>query len=222
MDVNLSKSWRELLRDALDSEAFTRLQNFVDRERSQHRVYPSEENVFRAFELIEPQDVRVVILGQDPYHDDGQAHGLAFSVDEGTRLPPSLQNIFKELASDLGLPRPQAGNLEPWANQGVLLLNTVLTVRAHEAHSHRGQGWEIFTDTTIAQLSRHHRRKVFVLWGNPAKKKEALIDGDRHLILNAAHPSPLSARRGFLGSQPFSQINAFLTAQGETAIDWAL
>lgn len=222
MEVNLSKSWRRLLRSALESASFSQLREFVDGERARHDVFPPEAEVFHAFQATEPDAVRVVILGQDPYHDDGQAHGLAFSVRSGMRLPPSLVNIFKELESDLGIPRTSDGNLDPWAKQGVLLLNTVLTVRAHAAHSHQGRGWEAFTDAAIEQLSQHGREKVFVLWGKPAQRKEALIDGDRHLILKSPHPSPLSARRGFFGSRPFSRINDWLTQHGEPIIHWSL
>jgi uracil-DNA glycosylase len=200
---------------------FHRLAEFVAAERAAHQVFPPRGEVFSALEATPYDRVRVVVLGQDPYHDDGQAHGMCFSVRPGTRIPPSLRNIYKELNTDLGLPVPETGYLMPWAERGVLLLNTVLTVRAHEAASHKGQGWERFTDAVIRAVSARERPAVFVLWGNHAKKKLPLIDTGRHAVVQGAHPSPLSARR-FLGSRPFSQIDAALAAFGEEPMDWTL
>lgn len=178
--------------------------------------------MLRALELTALQDVRVVILGQDPYHAEGQAHGLSFSVAPGVKIPPSLRNIFKELSDDLGVPPAPHGCLEAWARQGVLLLNTVLTVRAHQANAHRKRGWEPFTDAVLQAVNGQPRSVVFVLWGSHAQKKEALVDTTRHLVLRAVHPSPLSAHQGFFGSRPFSKINEHLAAQGSPAIEWAL
>ncbi len=201
---------------------FLHLQRFVAAERTAQQIFPSEQNVFAAFELTPPENVRVVILGQDPYHDIGQAHGLAFSVLPGVKLPASLRNIFKELHDDLGVPQPKHGCLIPWAKQGVLLLNTVLTVRAHEANSHRGQGWETFTDAVVRRLGSRPEPLIFVLWGKPAQAKKKLIDVKTHVVLEAAHPSPLSAYNGFFGSKPFSKINQMLRECGQREIDWAI
>lgn len=188
-----------------------------------YQVFPPAADVFNAFRQTEFADVKVVILGQDPYHNVGQAHGLAFSVQEGVAVPPSLVNIYKELAADIeGFRIPQHGCLNAWAQQGVLLLNTVLTVRAHQAHSHAAFGWETFTDRVIEQLNRHRSHIVFLLWGSHARKKGAFIDRSRHLVLEAPHPSPLSAHRGFFGCRHFSQANAYLRAQGLAEIDWQL
>lgn len=216
----LPACWRDALGGELAAPYFTELQAFIAAERAAGDVFPPPEDVFNALKLTRLDDVRVVILGQDPYHGTGQAHGLSFSVRPGVRPPPSLRNIFKELVTDVGLRAPDGGCLEGWAKQGVLLLNTVLTVRAHAAHSHRGRGWEMFTDKVIACVNAQPS-VAFVLWGKPAQKKAAGIDG-RHLVLQSAHPSPLSASRGFLGSKPFSQINAHLKARGEPEIDWQL
>ena len=183
---------------------------------------PPKDDIFSAFNHTPFAQVKVIILGQDPYHGENQAHGLSFSVPEGQKIPPSLQNIFKERQSDIGCPPPSHGNLTQWADQGVLLLNTVLTVRAHEANSHKGKGWEQFTDAIIKKLDADPRPKVFVLWGGPAQKKAHLLCSPNHLILKAPHPSPLSVYRGFYGSQPFSKINAFLAQKGITPIDWTL
>jgi uracil-DNA glycosylase len=201
---------------------FGDLQQFITNERTQHQVFPPDERVFTAFDLTPPESVRVVILGQDPYHDVGQAHGLAFSVLPGVKVPASLRNIFKELHADLGCEIPTGGCLTPWAKQGVLLLNTVLTVRAHEANSHRGKGWEAFTDAVIQQLSNRTDPIIFVLWGKPAQAKRTMIDAGNHLVLEAAHPSPLSAYNGFFGSRPFSKINASLRSWGKDEIDWRI
>jgi uracil-DNA glycosylase len=211
-----------MIGDELAKPYFRALQQFLADERSRHQVFPPNDQVFAALELTAFEAVRVVILGQDPYHEDDQAHGLAFSVRPGVKLPASLRNIFKELKDDLGCPAPNHGCLTVWGTQGVLLLNTVLTVRAHEAHSHRGKGWETFTDAVIARLSGRSEPIVFVLWGKPAQAKKSLIDASKHKILEAAHPSPLSAHSGFFGSKPFSQINAALKSWGQPEIDWRI
>ena len=195
---------------------------FLGQERRHHDIYPMENDTFRAFRLTPLDQVRFVILGQDPYHGPNQAHGLCFSVPDGIRQPPSLVNIFRELVSDIGCAAPQTGDLSSWARQGGLLLNTVLTVRANEANSHRMRGWEAFTDDVIRAVSRNCPRVVFVLWGRPAQTKRELIDSDRHLILEAPHPSPLSAYRGFFGSRPFSKINQWLKSHQLAEIGWAL
>ena len=208
--------------DELAKPYFGDLQQFLENERTKHTVFPPVDRVFEALELTPFDAVRVVVLGQDPYHDDGQAHGLAFSVLTGVKLPASLRNIFKELHDDLGGPLAKHGCLIPWAKQGVLMLNTVLTVRAHQAHSHRGKGWELFTDAVIAALSKRTDPIVFVLWGKPAQGKKILIDLQRHHVLESAHPSPLSAHRGFFGSRPFSKINDALRPWGQAEIDWRL
>ena len=199
---------------------FLDLQRFVDVERRQHHVFPEASETFRAFELTPLEALRVVILGQDPYHDEEQAHGLSFSVRHGLKLPPSLRNIYAELQSDLGVSPATHGCLDTWARQGVLLLNTVLTVRAHQPHSHRDKGWEKFTSRVI-QVINHQPGVAFVLWGKPAQKLAGEID-DRHLVIKSAHPSPLSAYRGFFGSRPFSRINAFLRQTGQPEIYWDL
>ncbi len=222
MPTRLPSSWRLALGDQLRQPYYHKLDEFLQRERHAHTVYPPEPDVFNALKFTPFDAVKVVILGQDPYHDEGQAHGLAFSVRPDVVPPPSLRNIFKELQADVGCPKPPNGSLEPWAKQGVLLLNTVLTVRAHEPHSHRGKGWERFTDAAITVVGTKSDPVVFVLWGAPAQKKIPLIDTNRHTILKAPHPSPLSARSGFFGSRPFSAVNAALTAAGEEPIDWCL
>jgi uracil-DNA glycosylase len=201
---------------------YHKLTEFLESERHEYTVYPPEPDIFNALKLTPFESVKVVILGQDPYHDEGQAHGLAFSVQPGVTPPPSLRNIFKELQADVGCPKPANGCLEPWARQGVLLLNTVLTVRAHEPHSHRGKGWERFTDAAIEAVGTKSDPVVFVLWGGPAQKKTPLIDAARHTMLKAAHPSPLSAHSGFFGSRPFSAVNAALKAAGRKPIEWCL
>lgn len=214
--------WTTELTPETRTPYYRELATFVERERRTHQVLPAEDETFLALELTPPRSARVLILGQDPYPTPGHAHGLAFSVRPGVRPPPSLRNIFRELHADLGVPVPHNGYLVPWAAQGVLLLNAVLTVRAGSANSHAGRGWERFTDAVIRVLARKRERVVFVLWGAYAQKKAALIDGDRHAIVAAPHPSPLSAQRGFFGSRPFSRINAELTAAGGKPIDWAL
>lgn len=199
-----------------------KLQELLALERQKYTVYPPEADIYSAFELTALTDVRVLLLGQDPYHAQRQAHGLCFSVLPGNRIPPSLRNIFKELHDDLGCSIPNHGSLTPWAKQGVLMLNSVLTVRAHEANSHKGQGWENFTDAVIRCVNAKSEPVVFVLWGGFAQKKIPLIDTTRHLVIQSAHPSPLSAHSGFLGSRPFSQINAALKTFGQNEIDWQI
>lgn len=217
---SIPAAWQAILEPELEKPYFAKLEAFLEAERSAHQVFPPPADVFHALELNAPDNVRVLIVGQDPYHDDGQAHGLAFSVKSGTRLPPSLLNIYKELETDLGVPRSKSGNLEAWANQGVLLLNTSLTVRAHEAASHKNKGWEKLTDAIIHAVSSQANPVVFVLWGAHAQKKLPLVDGTRHTVIQSAHPSPLSAHNGFFGSKPFSKVNAALTAAGQMPIDW--
>jgi uracil-DNA glycosylase len=218
----LPASWVPIVADELTKPYFLDLKRFLETERAEHQVFPPEARVFTALELTPPQEVRVVILGQDPYHDIGQAHGLCFSVLPGVNLPGSLRNIFKELKDDLGSTAPKHGCLISWARQGVLMLNTVLTVRAHEANSHRGRGWETFTDTIIGRLSNRIDSMIFVLWGKPAQAKKKLIDTNKHIVLESAHPSPLSAHNGFFGSKPFSKINQAQSAWGKPEIDWRI
>lgn len=222
MKVDLPASWQALLADELDKPYFQALQQFVDAERAAHTVFPPDNDVFNALKLTPYEHVNVMVLGQDPYHDDNQAHGLAFSVRPGIKPPPSLVNIFKELKNDLGCRIPNNGYLVPWAEQGVLLLNAVLTVQSHKPASHKGKGWETFTDAVIRAVNAKDSPVVFVLWGAYAQKKQTLIDTNRHTVVQSAHPSPLSARNGFFGSRPFSQINAALGAAGKTEINWQL
>lgn len=212
--------WNPHLRDQLTQPYWAELQTFVATERARHPVFPPEDQVFAALHLTPLSEVRAVILGQDPYHGPGQAHGLAFSVRPGVPIPPSLRNIHLEREADLGLPPPPHGNLERWARQGVLLLNTTLTVRSGRAASHQGKGWETFTDRVISVVSESANTVVFILWGAAARKKAALVDRDRHAIIQSAHPSPLSASGGFFGSRPFSRTNAALEAAGRSPIDW--
>ena len=214
--------WNPLLRGEFEQRYWQELQTFVSAERSAHIVYPPVTDVFSALHLTSFREARVVILGQDPYHGPNQAHGLCFSVRHGVRTPPSLANIHKELASDLGVPLPSHGNLEGWARQGVLLLNTTLTVRAGQAGSHQGHGWETFTDQVIRTVNDKQQRVVFILWGSHARRKAELIDTARHTIIESAHPSPLSAHNGFFGSRPFSRTNEALRAAGLDPIDWDL
>jgi uracil-DNA glycosylase len=218
----VTTDWNPVLRGEFEKPYWQELQRFVAAERAAGPVYPAHEDVFAALHLTPYADVRVLILGQDPYHGAGQAHGLCFSVAEGVPAPPSLVNIFKELASDLGCPPPRHGCLEQWATRGVLLLNAVLTVRARTAASHAGKGWETFTDEVIRAVSAKDERVVFVLWGGYARKKKALIDTSRHVVIESAHPSPLSAHNGFFGSRPFSQANAALVEAGREPVEWCL
>jgi len=217
----MSTDWNPLLHAEFDKPYWHALQSFVASEREQHAVYPAHADVFAALHHTSFADTKVVILGQDPYHGPRQAHGLCFSVQRGVATPPSLANIFKELQADVGLPIPSHGNLAGWAQRGVLLLNTTLTVRAAQAASHQGKGWETFTDEVI-RVANSKPFVVFVLWGAQARKKKLLIDLSRHAVVESAHPSPLSAHQGFMGSRPFSQINAALRAGGLCDIDWAL
>lgn len=220
MRERLPDDWRAALTSALDAPSFTALNTFVEAERAAHEVYPSEADLFRAFWLTPLSYVRAVILGQDPYHGSGQAHGLAFSVPDGVRQPPSLANILREWSEDLGRPRPVSGSLEPWARDGVLLLNTALTVRRDAPGSHRDHGWEAFTDSVIDAVAARDQPIAFLLWGKAAQEKRQRI-GDRHVVVEAAHPSPL-AIRGFRGTRPFSTANARLAAAGVAPIDWEL
>lgn len=222
MKHTISESWREYLRHETESDYFNRLTAFVEAEYADEtvRIFPPKEQIFEAFRMCDVDKVKVVILGQDPYHEVDQAHGLAFSVNEGVRIPPSLRNIFKEIASDIGITPPDNGCLVRWAEQGVLLLNATLTVREHAAGSHQKRGWEIFTDNVIARLSETHDNLVFMLWGAYAQKKESLIDTDKHLILSTVHPSPLSARRGFFGCKHFSRANEYLKQNNKDEIAW--
>ncbi|MFZ1489942.1 MAG: uracil-DNA glycosylase [Ilumatobacteraceae bacterium] len=214
--------WNPVLRAELEKPYYAELAGFVAEERSRHLVYPAPDEVFAALHLTSYAETKVLILGQDPYHGAGQAHGLCFSVRRGTAVPPSLANIYRELHDDLGIEPPAHGNLEHWARQGVLLLNATLTVRAGQAASHHGKGWEQFTDEVIRAVSAKPERVVFVLWGASARRKRTLVDTARHVVIESAHPSPLSAHNGFFGSRPFSRANAALVAAGRTPIDWSL
>ena len=216
----METSWRPILINETEQPYWKNLMKFVADERRRHTVFPPADEVFAALHLTPYEKTSVLILGQDPYHDHNQAHGLCFSVRPGVAVPPSLGNIFKELQDDLGCQIPNNGNLVPWAGQGVLLLNAVLTVRAHQANSHKDRGWETFTDAVIKAVNAKPDRVVFVLWGAYARKKAGLIDATRHVIVQSAHPSPLSAANGFFGSRPFSKINAALRAAGKPEIDW--
>jgi len=222
VEPKMEESWKKVLLPEFQKPYFETLKNFLVEEKKHHTVYPTGANIFAAFNTTPFDAVKVVILGQDPYHGTGQAHGLSFSVQEGVPHPPSLQNIFKELKDDVGCSIPKHGTLSSWAKQGVFLINTVLTVRASEANSHRNQGWEHFTDAVIKTLSTQKEHLVFILWGSPAGAKASLIDSKKHLILKAPHPSPLSSYRGFFGSKPFSKSNAYLLSQGKKPIDWCL
>src|SRR3990167_7725694 len=220
-DVKIESSWKEALRDEFGLDYFKSLREFVKEEYQHAIIYPAPKNIFRCFELCPFDKVEVVVLGQDPYHGPRQANGLCFAVHEGVPLPPSLQNIFKEIESDLGqILKKRSGDLERWARQGVLLLNATLTVRARTAGSHQGKGWEKFTDAVIRKLSEERENLVFILWGNYAKAKGAHIDRTKHLVIESAHPSPFSAYNGFFGSKPFSKTNDYLSAHSKKPIDW--
>lgn len=220
MNVAINETWKEQLGAEFDKPYFASLVAFVKSEYKNSTIYPPGKLIFNAFNLCPFDKVKVVILGQDPYHEPGQAHGLCFSVMDNVPFPPSLQNIFTEIANDLHKPVPASGNLTRWAEQGVLLLNATLTVRAHLAGSHQNKGWETFTDDVIKLLSDRKEHLVFILWGGYAKRKAALIDSSRHLVLTSAHPSPLSAYRGFFGNGHFSKTNEYLATHGMTPIDW--
>nr|WP_294467780.1 uracil-DNA glycosylase [uncultured Sellimonas sp.] len=218
----IQNDWLDALKDEFRQPYYKKLFQTVNEEYRTRRIFPPADDIFNAFHLTPLHEVKVVILGQDPYHGEGQAHGLCFSVKPGVDIPPSLVNIYQELHDDLGCTIPNHGCLTKWAKQGVLLLNTVLTVRAHQANSHKGIGWEEFTDAAIRKLNEQDRPIVFMLWGRPAQAKKAMLHNPKHLILEAPHPSPLSAYRGFFGSRPFSQANRFLEAQGIEPIDWQI
>ena len=216
----MDESWKSQLSSEFEQPYFRQLTNYVRQEYSTTTCYPPASLVFNAFDQTPFNDVKVVILGQDPYHGEGQAHGLCFSVQDGVALPPSLRNIFQEIQAETGAPMPETGSLLRWARQGVFLLNTCLTVRAHQAFSHSGKGWETFTDHVITRLSAHREGLVFLLWGTPAGRKASLIDHSRHLVLQCAHPSPLSAYRGFFGCGHFLKTNEYLISKGKTPIAW--
>ncbi len=220
MKVQIEESWKQQLQEEFEKPYFEALTHFVKNEYAQGVVYPPGKLIFNAFNLCPFDRVKVVIIGQDPYHGPGQAHGLCFSVNDGIAFPPSLVNIFKELKNDMGIEKPASGNLTRWAEQGVLMLNATLTVRAHQAGSHQRQGWETFTDAVIRKLAEERDHLVFILWGGYAQRKGAFIDRNRHLVLASAHPSPLSAYNGFFGNKHFSRTNEYLIAHGEQPIVW--
>lgn len=220
--VNIGNSWDDILKGEFDKEYYLKLREFLKKEYSTRIIYPDMYDIFNALKFTAYEDVKAVILGQDPYHQPGQAHGLCFSVKKGVPKPPSLINIFEELESDLGIRPPNHGNLEEWANNGVLLLNTVLTVRKDMANSHRGRGWEVFTDRVIELLNRREKPMVFILWGGNAKAKERLITSPQHCVIKGAHPSPLSAHKGFWGGKYFSRTNEFLEKTGQKPVDWRI
>lgn len=220
MDVKIEQSWKTRLQNEFEKEYFIDLTNFVKKEYNSHTVYPPGRLVFNAFEKCSFENVKVVILGQDPYHGPGQAHGLCFSVKNGVAFPPSLINIFKEIHDDLGTSLPDSGNLERWAEQGVLLVNATLTVRAGEAGSHQNKGWELFTDEVVRLVAEEKEHIVFILWGSYAQKKGETIDRTKHLVLESPHPSPLSASRGFFGNKHFSKANAYLIEHGMEPVEW--
>ena len=218
----ITKEWDELLFDEFNSDNYLKLREFLKKEYSSHTVYPSMYDIFNSMKFTSFEDLKVVLLGQDPYHNEGQAMGLSFSVPDGVQIPPSLVNMYKELHNETGFVPPKSGNLMGWAKQGVLLLNTVLTVRAHQANSHKGQGWEKFTDSIIKKISDKKQGVVFLLWGGNARSKKPLIDKEKHLVLECAHPSPLSAYNGFFGCGHFKKTNEYLIKMGKTPIDWSV
>lgn len=220
MDVKIEESWKNHLQEEFDKEYFVKLTEFIREEYRTKQIFPPAKLIFNAFEHTPFDKVKVVILGQDPYHNDGQAHGLSFSVPDGVSVPPSLVNIFKEINRDMGIPVPKSGNLTRWANQGVLLLNATLTVQAHMAGSHQRKGWEAFTDAAIHKLAERRDNLVFILWGSYAQKKAAFIDPGKHLVLKSVHPSPLSAHNGFFGNNHFSEANKYLESNGIEPIEW--
>ncbi len=220
MDVKISEEWKAILNDEFGKPYFTELVDFVRGEYASRKIFPSGRNIFRAFDKCPLDSLKVVIIGQDPYHGDGQANGLCFSVNDGIPFPPSLKNIFQEIQAELGTPIPNSGNLDRWAEQGVLLLNAVLTVRAHEAASHAGHGWEQFTDAVVAAINRHKTGVVYMLWGNYAQKKGAMVDASQNCVLKSPHPSPFSVHSGFFGNNHFASANNYLTSHGATPIIW--
>ena len=222
INIPIDDSWKIHLLSEFSKPYFSELLSFLEKEQANRTIFPQKKDIFNALNTSTFDNIKVIILGQDPYHGEGQAHGLAFSVQDKIPFPPSLRNIFKEYNSDLGYEIPNSGNLTKWAKEGVLLLNTVLTVRANEAHSHKDRGWETFTDAVISMLSDKKEHLVFILWGKPAQLKSKFIDESKHLIINAPHPSPLSSYRGFFGSKPFSTTNTYLKKQGIVEIDWKL
>ena len=220
MNVKIASSWKPILQEEFDKDYFKELVSFIKEDIQKYTIYPPGPQIFNAFDKCSADDARVVILGQDPYHGQGQANGLCFSVSDGIRTPPSLVNVFKEINADLGKPIPKSGNLERWAEQGVLMLNATLTVRAGMAGSHQKKGWETFTDAVIQKLAAQSENLVFLLWGAYAQKKGAIIDDTKHLVLKAAHPSPFAAHKGFFGCQHFSKANEYLEANGKAPIEW--
>lgn len=222
MKLSIPNDWNGLLADEVNKDYFKQLIHFLEDEYATQEIFPNQENLFSALEATAFNETQVVILGQDPYHGKNQAHGLSFSVLPGEKIPPSLKNMYKELASDLQISEPTTGYLMPWAKQGILLLNTVLTVRSAQPNSHKNKGWEIFTNKIIEKLNSREDPVIFVLWGKPAQQKRAMIDTSRHFIIEAPHPSPLSAYRGFFNSKPYSTINNLLTQQGKKTINWKL
>jgi uracil-DNA glycosylase len=222
IDPQIEESWRKILQEEFQAPYFRGLKDFLVEERQLHKIFPHGNLIFNAFRHTPFDKLKVVILGQDPYHGEGQAHGLCFSVPPGIQKPPSLSNIFKELNADLGIPIPDHGSLEKWADQGVLLINATLTVRASQAGSHQNRGWENFTNSVIKKVSLNKSGVVFILWGKYAQVKEALVDSKKHLVLKSAHPSPLSAYNGFFGSKHFSQTNNYLQQHGQEPINWSL
>lgn len=220
--TKIGNDWDIMLRDEFDRPYFKQLENFLTEERARYEIYPPQEDVFNALRYSSFQDTKVVILGQDPYHEPGQAHGLCFSVNKGVTIPPSLVNIYKEIENDLGIKMPGHGYLADWAKQGVLLLNTVLTVRRGQANSHKGKGWEIFTDRIVEILNQRQKPTVFILWGANAKSKTELITNKEHMVITGAHPSPLSAWKGFFGGRYFSKANRYLEITGQEPVDWGI
>lgn len=220
--VNIGNDWDEILKELFESEKYLSIRKFLAKEYSEREIYPSMYDIFNAFKTTPYKSIKAVILGQDPYHEPNQAHGLCFSVKEGIKLPPSLVNIYKEIKSDVGIVEPTSGNLTKWANEGILLLNTTLTVRRGQANSHKDCGWTWFTDEVIRLLSKRDEPIVFILWGGNARSKKPLIDKSKHFIIESAHPSPLSAYNGFFGSKPFSKTNEFLKGIGVSPINWDL
>jgi uracil-DNA glycosylase len=219
---NFTNDWNDVLKTEMEKPYFINLEEYLEEEYRTQRVFPEKSNIFNAMNSTAYKDAKVVLLGQDPYHGEGQAHGLSFSVEKGVKVPPSLRNIYKELHDDIGCEEPEHGNLSKWTEEGVLLLNTVLTVRQGKAHSHKGKGWETFTDKVIEHLNHRKKPLVFMLWGRPAQEKLKLIDTEKHFVIQSPHPSPFSARKGFFGSRPFSRANEWLKRNGEEEIDWCI